>query len=278
MQTNAAAFEGWAVALLSYAGAQSVRIDWDMDEAADRPSRHYARFMYRIERFATLLGDRVILADRDRAALARKALLARGPVLNVALGADTSHRDSPSGSEAAAEKWFKRPGHPARVALMNDFGLDALCRQFPVGVFERQANSGREIFTGGKSAIDLIGVGKDKAIWIFELKVGSNIAVGALSELIFYSTLLLDTHGEAFGFSGQAGSRAEVNESHVHEASRIHACILADRTHPLLGEQAFSLLNEAAALRGWPIDFQYVPLEKYRGLAEAITSRTAVAE
>ena len=62
----------------------------------------------------------------------------------------------------------------------------------PVGVFEGHPSRAGAIFTGGKSAIDLIGLGRAGAIWLLELKTSRNIKVGALSELFFYSMVLHD--------------------------------------------------------------------------------------
>ncbi len=51
------------------------------------------------------------------------------------------------------------------------FGLEKVDRQLPVGLFNNTIAHSNRIFTGGKSAIDLVGVGGG-AFWIFELKGG----------------------------------------------------------------------------------------------------------
>jgi hypothetical protein len=197
MQTDAAAFEAWALALLTYDGVRVVQIHWPELNLSGNENRHYARFMYRLNRFAELLGDRVSVDRPGLVEAHHSKLLARNPTLNVARSRDTSPNPSPKNPEAEAEKCFKRRDHPARPLLMvNAFRkLTRLCRQFPVGLFEGEPAGGRNdnaIFTGGRSAIDLIGVDENGEVWFFELKVGHNAGAGALSGLLFYAAVLLD--------------------------------------------------------------------------------------
>lgn len=60
MQSDAAAFEGWALALLCHCQVQRVQIDIDPIAKQDGP--HYQRFLYRLKRFTDLFPDRVITA------------------------------------------------------------------------------------------------------------------------------------------------------------------------------------------------------------------------
>jgi hypothetical protein len=53
MQTDAAAFEAWALALLFHCGVQSVKIGL-APEALSEASLHYERFLYRLQRFHTI--------------------------------------------------------------------------------------------------------------------------------------------------------------------------------------------------------------------------------
>src|ERR1039458_7731525 len=58
MQSDPAAFEAWALALLIHCGVKSVRIGVDPEAVAAGP--HYERFLYRLKRFSDLFPDRVI--------------------------------------------------------------------------------------------------------------------------------------------------------------------------------------------------------------------------
>jgi hypothetical protein len=158
MQTNAAAFEAWTVALLAWGKAERVHLRWEKPVGGDETSRHFARFSYRVERLKALLGDRITLDEPDEVVRYRDKLLKCSPILNVARGSDLSHKPSPPHSEGEAEKCFKRQGNSRRQKLMDEYRLVRLCRQFPVGLFKKSVKRGNEIFTGGKSAIDLIGV------------------------------------------------------------------------------------------------------------------------
>ena len=60
MQSDAAAFEAWALTLLCHCQVQRVQIDIDPIARKDGP--HYERFLYRLKRFAELFPDRVTLA------------------------------------------------------------------------------------------------------------------------------------------------------------------------------------------------------------------------
>jgi len=83
---------------------------------------------------------------------------------------------------------------------MTALGLVRLDRQMPVGVFDGPPSRARAIFTGGKSAIDLVGLGADDALWLLELKTSRNIRVGALSKLFFYPMVLNDACQGRIGF------------------------------------------------------------------------------
>jgi hypothetical protein len=139
---------------------------------------------------------------------------------------------------------------------MSELGLVLLDRQTPVGVFDGPPTRAGAIFTGGKSAIDLVGIGNDGALWLLELKTADNIKVGALSELFFYSMVLQDARTGKISFhNGEPSSRTTVMPRHIVGAPRIHARILAEACHPLIGRHVFALATEATARRGWPIDF-----------------------
>ena len=53
------------------------------------------------------------------------------------------------------------------------FALKKVMRQWPVGLFKGRVARGNEIFTGGKSAIDLLGISNDRLV-LFELKTHLN--------------------------------------------------------------------------------------------------------
>ena len=264
MQNNDSAFEAWILAIISWCDVQKVNIHHELSrEKVYKKEGHYQRALYRLERFSELMQgkvriDKIIFSDS-------KTRTSAHPTINVALGKDTSSNTSSAGSESEIEKDFTRNGTPRRL-LMEKFDLQELDRQFPVGLFDGEPAKGREIFTGGKSAIDLIGIDRNKDIWIFELKKPGNVAIGAISELLFYSEMLKDAQGThpLFQFSQRLpGSRIKVSPENIRDAKQIHARLLLEDTHPLLSDDVFALLNSAAKSAGWAIDYGRVQLADY---------------
>jgi len=270
MQDNDSAFEAWILAIVAWCDVASVTIKCEMPESdARRASKHYQRALYRLQRFSELMNG-LVTVHPPELFLDSKITNCLSPTLNVALGKDTARARSSIGSESEIEKEFKRTDSPARNRLMKAFELTKLDRQFPVGLFDGEPRRDKDkdpgIFTGGKSAIDLIGLDRNNGIWIFELKRDGNVAVGALSELLFYSAVLRDAQGDkpAFKFSTRKlGARAEVYPEDVRGAARIHARLLLNNLHPLLNNNLFALLNKAASQAGWAIDYGRVNLGDY---------------
>ena len=67
---------------------------------------------------------------------------------------------------------------------------------------------GKQIFTGGKSAIDLIGI-RDDTLVLFELKKSGNRKVGAVSELLFYASVMRDAIGDPPIFKFKSNKASE---------------------------------------------------------------------
>jgi hypothetical protein len=155
------------------------------------------------------------------------------------------------------------------------FQLEKLDRQFPVGLFhtKRPASDSR-IFTGGKSAIDIVGVG-DGALSLFELKVRKNNPAGILSELFFYANVMRDAIPGAwvpnarFQFPDhKSNQRAKVYPADVQACKRIEAILLGEDFHPLVGHRYIIESLNNAAKRFWnesplavPVLFRAVRLE-----------------
>ena len=256
MQADAAAFEGWAAVLMAWCLVRRVAIDWH--EPADSRDGHYQRFLYRLIRFQELMGSDVVeIVRSDRL---KQCLVGNGgnPTLNLARGSQTTAIASRPGSEAELELRLADPASAERRHLVKALSLTKLDRQVPVGVFDGPPRRGGEIFTGGKSAIDLLGLGRDGALWLLELKTAKNIKVGALSEMFFYSMVLRDVGLKRICFhEGTAGARSSIIPAEIAEASRVHARLLASASHPLLSLAVFGILSDAAARNGWTVDYGF---------------------
>ena len=263
MQRDEAAFEGWVMVLSTWCGVERFTIDWDQpdDPHLGKWGRHYQRFLYRLKHFQTLMGRDVIEVKRPERLEQLRVREGSGAMLNVATtAANEDGEGGNSTSEAALEILLTGEG-PARMRLLGDLDLVELDRQFPVGVFDGKPSKATYLFPGGKSAIDLMGLGLDGKLWLFELKARGNIKVGSLSELFFYSMVLNDARQGRIAFDNRdPGSRARILPADVKKATHISARLLAPEYHPLLSAEVFAAMTDRAAHCGWAVDYGQLDL------------------
>ncbi len=264
MQTNAAAFESWALALHRWCGV-GVTITWDEpvqtleSKASDSARGHYQRFLYRLANFAELFSDDwLTVVDEKNALLSR--LTARGKPLYVNRGGSAEKKE-PKGV-LPHEKWSEDRWecHLAsdKVTWLDDrFRIHNKTQQFPVGLFnEPIPSNGSRVFPGAKSAIDIIAQ-TPSDIWIFELKKSGNIGFGALSELLFYTWFVRDLADGHFKQAATAGKSRVKFQIEVEPNKAIHGVLLAEKVHPLI-EDCLRLPTAAAGRRsGRKIDFRF---------------------
>jgi hypothetical protein len=147
-------------------------------------------------------------------------------------------------------------------------------RQWPVGLFDRKVAKEHGIFTGGKSAIDLVGIRNDTLV-LFELKKAGNRKVGAVSELLFYASVMRDAIGASAMFRFESKGKTEncaIGPKDILQCSKICAVLLAPKFHPLISEpRMFEVLNAAMKRlhSDRPIHFETAmisscPNDKYR--------------
>lgn len=140
-------------------------------------------------------------------------------------------------------------------SFQTHFRLNKVMRQWPVGLFDECVADGRQIFTGGKSGIDLIGIRGDSLV-LFELKRVDNRKAGGVSELLFYASIMRDAIGHApiFEFESKSKRRnCSISPEDVVRCSKICAVLLAPRFHPLISEPG--ILEELnAATEGLYVD------------------------
>jgi hypothetical protein len=243
MQSDAAAVESWALVLRLWLGGKRVPhivVDWNVP--SDGPDGHYERFLYRMHQFSKLFPGWFEVADPQKLEKCR-ALCGTPLFLNVA-----SRRESPSPPKTTSPEYLVEAELVKSPQFREHFGLKQVDRQFPVGLFAGKVAADTRIFTGGKSAIDIVGVGKDDRFWIFELKAGNNFKVGILSELLLYTSLIR--------VAAQTPPRihfatpkhvAAVGPEHVRNCTGINAVMLVENLHPLLEHpELLNTLNQAA--------------------------------
>ena len=162
----------------------------------------------------------------------------------------------------ALRKAFAR-GAPDGMSIM---------RQCPVGLFRDAVKRGSEyrIFTGGRSAIDLLAIDRTTLL-LFELKNAKNKKAGAISEAFFYACVMRDVLRNEFLFDELKGGKnlPQITPDQISNCTAIRSVILAPDVngpcvHPLIyragesGSNVISRINEAAA-RTWidkPVQFE----------------------
>jgi hypothetical protein len=248
MQTDAAAVEGWALALLQHCGVKRVQIELDPGAAAG--GRHYQRLLYRLQRFAELFPECDIskLDAKPRALGSHEKLILNQPnPRKVSPEVQSTERMLAVSREKPTESDLEMALEISNT-FRSHFQLEKVMRQWPVGLFCGKVARGNEIFTGGKSAIDLIGIRNDTLV-LFELKKAGNRKVGAISELLFYASVMRDAIGASAIFefkSKKARGNCAIGPEDILRCSKICAVLLAPDFHPLISEPGIlAKLNEA---------------------------------
>ena len=246
MQTDGAAFEGWAMCLMAWLSEiiSKVELDWSTPlDLEGNKKLHYRRFLYRVLRFTELYNWFSVsknkqlevnnfkknLVGLQNNSFSEKPRLKRGKENNL--------------SETVVEYYF---AHELSELVKKSFDLDFVDRQFPVGVKQGK----EQFFTGGMSAIDLWGTKGDK-VTIIELKYNgtesTNIKVGIISELFIYSCIIRDILN---GVISMPDNSPNENEMQFYEKSKekkythIDARMLSDKYHPLLDNKlVIELMN-----------------------------------
>ena len=252
MQNDTAAFEAWLLALKAWVGIEDAVLNWDAPE--DARNGHYQRFLYRVSRFSKLYSNWFRAAPESLSHL-NESMVKGKLVCNVAT---TSPNDSPNKAsrESRLEKHLAKTGWLANTFSLNP---DLVGRQFPVGLFQGKVSRDTNIFTGGKSAIDLVGIeDQPKRLWVFELKADGNQSMGIVSELFFYVSFMRDVIDGKFSFQKTESPRIEGRLHHdcLAGIKEIRGCLLAPKLHPLLDDNLVVCeLNKACWPKGVNVDF-----------------------
>ena len=273
MQTNAAAFEAWALVLLCHCQVKHIKIGLAPDAKNKLAGGHVERFLYRLYRFHQLFPDRI----EPDATLWNSSRALNGTI-NRILNQPLTHRypihekrDERFAAVSAPSKNVSEADLEKALECSRSFGvkfaLKKVMRQWPVGLFEGRVARGNEIFTGGKSAIDLLGISDDRLV-LFELKTHLNRNVGAISELLFYASVMRDAIRGNFQFEEKPLSKnCIVTRGDIIRCSNIRAVLIAPRMHPLIQNPAIFQELNAALAQHWadiPVTFEtaqikYIP-------------------
>ena len=248
MQTDNAAFEGWAICLKAWLPyiVESVELKWDIPHGIEKNDNrwcHYRRFLYRVLRFLEQYPwFSVSNSNIDEVENFKREL-------HSLQNNNFSKIPEPKGdfgnlSETSVEYLLSSN---LSGNMIKEYDLDFIDRQFPVGVKKNK----KKFFTSGLSAIDLWGT-KSKTLTIIELKYipdslkSKNIKVGIISELFMYSCIMRDI---ITGFIARPDYTPNKNEDRFYDNimnfTQIKANMLANEYHPLIdNKEVINILND----------------------------------
>lgn len=194
MQTNANAFEAWAVALyiaLNENGIIILDVDGEFTSMEYEQNGHWGRFLYRALRFSEQY-EWFKLSDKVEVSVNKfKQYLGSNKFTNNLAEGEAGVKEKHN-NENVVEAMF---AENEEIQKKFDFLIgNKVYRQLPVGLFKCDEtckySKDRMIFTGGKSAIDLWTWNKDE-FRVIELKT-KNTMMGIITEIFFYVNYMYD--------------------------------------------------------------------------------------
>jgi len=264
MQTDSAAFEGWAVVVYThyvkpfYYGEKIIILKTEENLKFEKEidfttgNGHYHRFLYRAMRFAEQYPNWFVL-DKNLKEVIKEFKNSFDSIefVNNYPSKETGKNDELSiglTTESGVEKYLVENSIEGK-ALLKKAGLktERLFRQLPVGLFREKKKAGNSLFTRGKSAIDLWSTDENK-IAIFELKT-DNKMIGIITELFFYTNYVNDVFIEKNNIIPEKTTQ-EIEKNRGYplltekcENKKIESYFLSNAMHPLITETEIELLN-----------------------------------
>lgn len=272
MQTDANAFEGWAVALhiaLAKPGKIILDVDGVFDKIPYETNGHWGRFLYRALRFSQQYKEWFVLSEQVESVVKEFEKYLGDKYFTNSIGEGEAGIKESHGGENIVEAKFAEAGKLQEV--IDDVGDNKVYRQLPVGLFNvtedvkagkksYHCSSEKEIFTGGKSAIDLWTWNKNE-FEVIELKL-NNPMMGIVTEIFFYSNYIYDFLIREDGRFILNAPQKETNNDRgysniLHNRDgfkRVCGIMLADRFHPMLEKPIFlDILNKKS-----DVDIKYI--------------------
>lgn len=246
MQNNENAFEGWAVVLKSAFGNRITKVILDVSPNAviDIKNGHCARFLWRAHNFSMMFNWFEIGNCKNEVNNFVNSMLS-----NVFLNLPSEDRKPVVNSkgERFVEYLFADRSRPFYHELKNLIGADEIINQVPVGLFQNVISDHTKIFTGGASAIDLIGYKGQDTLHLIELKIGDNNKLGIISEFLFYAFIIHNLFiSKNFKYPNSSFPQSFYNYYQIYingHVNKINGYLLCENYHPLLDEDAILLLK-----------------------------------
>ena len=242
MQSNEAAFESWTLAIKAafIDGIEKVVLHVDPGFKCETQNSHYNRFLWRANNFQDMF-DWFTVGNIQNDLIAfmsqkfcdvkiNQPSADRGPVVN-------------SSGERFIEYLFVSK---YKAELCCKLQCDEIKNQIPVGLFAGKVSKNRAIFTGGGSAIDLMGYEVPDTLHLIELKKGANCGLGIISEFLFYAFVLYNLcvrNPPVINFDGEVKVDSfKFLDNHKYNEIKGH--LLVEKSHPLLDNDVLQLLNQ----------------------------------
>ena len=249
MQTDASAFEAWAIILHAKCKVP-VEMEFDIPESCkpfssinasgDVKKQHFMRFLYRAWKFTNQMEWFSIYDETCRSLVDtfEEEFVKTKTVNNVPdCESEVSKERGPESEHIIENVFAKVPETIKRIEPLTDFQdltlPGVLYNQLPNGLFEDVVLEKNRIFPTG--FFDLWGINEENELCIFELKNKDNLGAGILSELYFYVNYANDVFLTE-RFNKSTGKKVFRGYDKLKEAvekgiKRIHACFLAPEFH-----------------------------------------------
>lgn len=250
MQTDGSCFEGWALVLKRWLGIiDTIVLKWDeplIHFLTPAKMQHYQRFLFRVKKFKADY-DWFTYDDQNEGAFCQYVLDREFDYLVNMSGKPRSRvyqtvQSISKYSERQLEEFILSHAE-TKSAFMEELQLDTIDNQLPVGLFKDIVSNKSKIFTGGASAIDIWGtknVENNREVYLFELKKSENRKVGALTEMLFYANHTDQVRKKNFKYASSTNPTKLIPDS-----SKINCYLLAPRTHALIDDSVFDLMNKS---------------------------------
>jgi len=237
MQSDAAAFEGWVLALKASPLGKDIKtfhLAWDKYTGNKKPERMaYGRFLYRVREFLNNFSSLMEVPADFKKEYANAFESTQPWYINTA--DQKADRTTLHAIKKGCERWVERKMVAGLGEKFVVFG-----NQFPVGVFKRKVSKETQIMSSSAAAIDLWGIDKKNTAHIFELKIGANKKVGIISEILFYTSIIakLQTGGLRF-----EADNTQAKALAASKGVKAHLLVPRNCLHPLITGEVMKLMN-----------------------------------
>ena len=255
MQTDASAFEGWAICLKAWLpdDISKVKIEGERPSVKEKSKeeRHYNRFLYRLNKFINIYSSWASTTDNFKQEI-EKIYDEKTHSYITDLYINVPRQDASEGAthcEAQLERAF---------CNNNGASYCALDHQLPVRIFSNKETKETDAITPG-GFIDIWGI-KDDCLKIFELKLPVNKEIGIVSELMFYVNVMTDVfqHKNRIAIPRNSQYRSFDKLKDLYDkktCKKIEGVFLADNFHPMIEskkEEVLQIINDGKFVRDTP--------------------------